>query len=566
MKILLNLLVLVFFAAPLLYGQERDLLVQGKVISVPDNQPIANAVVTIKNTFIETETGKNGVFTLAVAPGDELVVNAFLMYPKTVTVAPDEPSMEIQMQYNAEVLEAITVREREGKEEYVEKDFVKRSKKEVGYSYEDVQTRFISGIDVDLYTVARKIPMLDVLGSPQEGQVVYNSRMRGALGGSKVPIQVVVDGIPVDQNALGFIDPQQITNITVYRSLAATVKYGTFGAGGVMSITTSNSNDTSNSQKKAGSVLVKGNNYNEGVLPISDNTTIATARFIDEIRNYPTLPEAQRVYNEQRNLPETRNLAYYLDMANYFSKWGPVHGYTVLADLFRQANDNPRILRAIAFELEEKNHLIQATFVMERLLDAHPDNIQAYRDVARLYAATGRYNLATALYKQMIYNTVPNVDFEPIHPIIFNEFRHLIANHKSKIDFRGIPNEFLSVNFKKDVRIVLEYTNPLAEFEVQFVSPNKKYFTWRHAAFNNEDLIEDEISRGYAIKEFTIEDEDFGNWLVNVKSIDGDTGAIPTLLKYTIYQDYGLPTETKKIKVINLANQSEKGTLDTFIY
>ncbi|MAN58929.1 MAG: hypothetical protein CMC08_03740 [Flavobacteriaceae bacterium] len=566
MKTILKLIALLLWCAPLLHAQDRNLLIQGTVTSMPDNQPIANAVVTIKDTFIETETGANGVFTLSVAPGDQLLVNALLMYPKTVMVSTNEQPLEIRMQYNAEVLEAITVRERQEKEEYVEKDFNKRNKNEVGYSYEDVQTRFINGVDVDLYTVAKKIPMLDVVGNPQEGQVVYNSRMRGALGGSKVPIQVVVDGIPVDQNALGFIDPRQVTNMTVYRSLAATVKYGAFGAGGVISITTTNSGDIRSSRKKTPSLLVKGNNYNEGILPISDNITISSAPSMQEIRKSPTLSEAQRTYNEQRDQPETRNLVYYLDMANYFSKWGAVYEYRVLSDLFRQANNNPRILRAIAFELEEKGHLAQATFVMEKLLEVHPDNIQAYRDVARLYAATGRYKLATALYKQMIYNTVPNLDFEPIHPIVFNEFRHLIANHKSKIDFRGIPNEFLSVNFKKDIRIVLEYTNPLAEFEVQFVSPTKKYFTWRHSAFYNEDVIEDEISKGYAIKEFTIEDADFGNWLVNVKSIDGNTGAIPTLLKYTIYQDYGLPTETKEIKVINLANQSEKGTLDTFIY
>ena len=436
----------------------------------------------------------------------------------------------------------------------------------MGYSYEDLQERFISGADVDMYTVARKMPLLDVVGNPLEGQVVYNSRMRGVLGTSKVPMQVIIDGVPVEQNALAAINPKLITNITMYRSLAGTVKYGTFGAGGVMRITTTNAGNLKQNTRELPSLLVQGNDYNEGIIPVSDDTTMETASFIDEIKKYTTAEDALEAYNQQRTKPATRNLAYYLDMASYFTRWGDIYSYQILSDLFEQANHNPRILKAIAFKLEEKNHLVQAVYVLEALLELQPDKIQAYRDLARLYAQTGRYNLAATLYKQMVFNTVPNVDFEPIHPIIFNEFRHLIANHKRKIDYKKIPSEFMTVNFKKDVRIVIEYTNPLAEFEVQFVSPSKKYYTWRHTYFDSKRLIEDEISQGFALKEFIIEESDYGNWLVNVKSAQGAEEAVPTLLKYTLYQNYGQPTETKETKVINLARFSEKMTLDTFIY
>jgi tetratricopeptide (TPR) repeat protein len=547
-------------------AQDRRQFINGTITSQPDNQPVSNAVVTIKGTFLETETNANGAFTMAVAPEDALVVNAFLMYPKTVAIPPKSKTLDIQLDYNAEVLEAIKLREKQASEGYLEKDFIEKDKKEVGYSYEDLQTQFINGADIDLYTVARKIPMLDVVGDPFGGQVVYSSRMRGALGGSKVPMQVIVDGVPVEQNALAFIDPRQVTNITVYRSLAGTVKYGTFGAGGVMRITTKNTAQLGKDKRKIPSLLREGNNYEEGVLPISDNTTMATSPFIEEIKKYPTAEEAFTVYNIQRKMPATKNLAYYLDMATYFSKWGDAQSYIVLSNLFEQANKNPRILKAIAFKLEEQGHVRQATYVIEELLNLRPGHIQSYRDLAKLYVQIGKYNLAATLYKQMIYNTVPNVDFEPLHPIIFNEFRHLIANHKSKIDYSNIPNEFLSVNFKKDVRIVLEYTNPQAEFEVQFVSPKKKYYTWRHTSFDNKDLMEDEIAKGFALKEFIIEDANYGNWLVNVKNVNGSAEGIPTLLKYTLYQNYGLPTEKKEVKVLNLANQSEKGTIDTFVY
>ena len=565
MKKTLQILMLLLAGTMVLQAQERTKFIEGTVTTV-DNEPVANALVGIKNTFVETETGPNGTFRLAVFPGDELVVTAFLMYSKTVSITGFDKPLDVVLEYNAEVLEAVTLEKQKRKATYVEKDFVERDSKKVGYSYEDLGTDFISGADVSMYTVAQKIPFIYVEGDPFFGFQVYNTRMRGAMRSSRVPMLVVVDGVQVEHNILVALDPTLITNITVYRSLAGTVKYGSLGVGGVMAITTLNSGAPASNKKDLPSLLVEGNDYDEGVLPISENMANTTAPYITELSGYSDVKSALTAYNEQRKNPATRNLAYYLDMASFFSKWGDVYGYEVLSDLFQQANNNPRILKAVAFKLEEDGHLLQAAYVMEELLALCPDDIQNYRDVARLYAQTSRYNLAATLYKQMIYNSVPNVNFEPIHAIIFNEFRHLIANHKRKINFKNIPNEFLTVNFSKDVRIVLEYTNPLAEFEVQFVSPNKKYYTWHHTYFESRDFIEQEVAQGFAVKEFIIEDSDYGDWLVNIKSANTNDIAIPTLLKYTLYQNYGLPNETKVVKIVNLATQSDKGTVDAFTY
>ena len=549
-----------------LYAQERNKSITGIVSSAPENAPIANALVTIKGTFIETETNANGAFNLNVSPDDDLVITAFLMESKEISVSGKNAPLSIQLDYNAELLEAVSIREKQEKKDYLETGMGKQHRNGIGFSADEMQERFISGADVDMYTVARKMPFLYVEGDQLGSQVVYSSRMRGAMRSSRVPMQVIVDGVPVEQNALAIINPSLIENITLLRSLAATIRYGSIGVGGVMIITTKNSGSASIGSKVLPSLLVKGNNYQEGILPISEKIEMATQGYIVQLKPYANVEDALNLYDEQRKQPETYNLAYYIDMSSYFARWGDTYGYQVLSDLYEQANENPRILKTIAFILEERGHLVQATYTLEQLVELRPDYIQTYRDLARLYTQTGKYNLAATLYKQMVYNTVPNVDFEPIQPIIFNEFRNLIANHKSKIDYKNIPNEFLSVNFKKDVRIVLEYTNPLAEFEVQFVSPDKKYYTWRHTYFDSKDLIEEEISTGYALKEFIIEDSGYGNWLVNVKSLNTTPGTNPTFLKYTLYQNYGLPNEKKEVKVLNLAQHTEKVTLDTFIY
>ncbi|MDX1462105.1 MAG: TonB-dependent receptor plug domain-containing protein [Marinirhabdus sp.] len=566
MKRIYITLLLICFATLGSWAQTRTELLSGVVTNAVDRTPIQNAIVTIKGTFLETETNAMGQFSIPVFPKDELIITAFSMNATTIAVPENKTNVSIPLTYNAELLEAVSIREKQEQEAYLETQFGKKSSNRVGYSYDELREQFISNADIDLYTVARKIPFIYVEGDPFSGQVVYNSRMRGALGSSRVPMQIIVDGIPVEQNVLATINPQLVTNISITRSLAGTVQYGSLGAGGVMRITTTNSAKRSRSSRKPTSLLVRGNNYDEGILPISEDIEMATAPYLDALQPYSDRAEAKRVYEEQRQLPETRNLAYYIDMAEFFSKWGPTFRYDILSDLYEQAPDNPRILKTIAFILEENGHDQQAAFVLERLLDLRPGDIQNYRDVARLYARTGRYNTAATLYKQMIYNTVPNVDFEPILPIIFNEFRHLIANHKRHIDFKNLPNEFLSVNFNKDVRIVLEYTNPLSEFEIQFVSPSKKYYTWRHTAFDAKELLEEEIAKGHAVKEFVIEESDYGNWLMNVTSLNSTPGTNPTFLKYTIYKNYGTPNETREVKVLNLAQHTKKVTLDSFFY
>ena len=39
----------------------------------------------------------------------------------------------------------------------------------------------------------------------------------------------------------------------------------------------------------------------------------------------------------------------------------------------------------------------------------------------------------------------------------------------------------------------------------------------------------------------------------------------PTYLKYTIYKNYGLENETRKVKVIKLSQLEQKVTLDKFV-
>ena len=134
---------------------------------------------------------------------------------------------------------------------------------------------------------------------------------------------------------------------------------------------------------------------------------------------------------------------------------------------------------------------------------------------------------------------------------IADDFRNLIAHHKNKLPYEKLPNDWLSVGFGFDLKIVLEWNNPEASFQAQFVNPAKRYFQL--------DTPKPEENKPLLLC-FEIDKKDRGNWLINIESkMNDDELSIPTYLKTTIYENNGLPNETKHTNLIALSDL-EKNT------
>ena len=90
----------------------------------------------------------------------------------------------------------------------------------------------------------------------------------------------------------------------------------------------------------------------------------------------------------------------------------------------------------------------------------------------------------------------------------------------------------------------------------------KKFFKWNHTLEENRERLENEKRQGFQIEEFIIDDAPRGEWLINVQYLgQEDDYILPPFLKYTLYRDYGTPSETKEVRVIKLFRQTEKVTL-----
>ena len=97
--------------------------------------------------------------------------------------------------------------------------------------------------------------------------------------------------------------------------------------------------------------------------------------------------------------------------------------------------------------------------------------------------------------------------------IVKSEAVELIRNNPDSIS--SFTNSIPKSLPQSEVSILFEWNDPSAEFELQFVNPQNRYFVWKHSE-EAQSLINDEILKGYFSNIFEIETKRNGKWLVNV--------------------------------------------------
>jgi hypothetical protein len=100
-------------------------------------------------------------------------------------------------------------------------------------------------------------------------------------------------------------------------------------------------------------------------------------------------------------------------------------------------------------------------------------------------------------------------------------------------------------------RLVFEWNDSGAEFELQFVNPDNRTYTWEHTYARNAARIEDEQMSGYAMEEYVIDPATPGTWTVNVTYL-GNPSLTPTYLKVTTYYHFGQKNQTQEVQTFKL--------------
>ena len=98
---------------------------------------------------------------------------------------------------------------------------------------------------------------------------------------------------------------------------------------------------------------------------------------------------------------------------------------------------------------------------------------------------------------------------------------------------------------------MFEWNDGEAEFELQFVNPEGRYFKTEHSFFADAERIREEKLLGYTTAEFLIDGSMPATWQVNAKYL-GNKKLTPSYLKASTYYDYGTDAQRKEIKVFKL--------------
>jgi len=560
--------------------QENSQILSGGIIGTvsSNSNPIQGATVRVKNSFIEVETNVDGNYQINADEGDILIINYLGMLKKEVFVS-NLNNINIALEADGELLDEVIVTGNEVPTRMVKTAYGEKNFDALGYDVDEITDEDITDGNHTLDQIVSKLPGIVVSGWGVDKRYSLSRSIGSSWELDYNPIIVIDDMIYVQDEGADFdefgpdyrggvdklpdLSILTIKSVRLLKSLASTNRYGTLGRNGVIVIETENSySGGSSSTHPKPSLLVVDNDYTEEILGFDDSNK---PNYISQLEQAVSFEAAKIIYKKQRENNDLNTVSYVLDVSDYFMKWDRGFASNVLSNIMVMGKNNTKALLTIAFKLEEKHRFQYAKIIYERIAKLRPKQAQVYRDLALIYVKTKDYEKAMELYGQMLNNTIVGVDFSGLQHVITSELKHLLAKHRSKVDFSNVHADYLQAEFKYDVRIVFDWNDASTEFEVQFVNPKKKFFTWSQTKLNNRERMIDGITKGYHTEEFIIDDDEAGEWIINIESLNEEPKLNPTYLKYTVFRNYGLANETKEAMVINLNTCKPKITFDKLI-
>jgi len=212
----------------------------------------------------------------------------------------------------------------------------------------------------------------------------------------------------------------------------------------------------------------------------------------------------------------------------------------------------------VAYHLQALGLKKDAIKAYETIFKLRPKYVQSYRDLANAYVGNDQFKKAWRLYMSYLLQG-NDISGENIGQLLYNEMEYLYYNRRNQTDIKEhfVPQSDDLFDFRNDVRIVFEWNTSEAEFDLEFVNPERRAYVFEHSLAANQELITSEKQKGYSSREFFIDDIGNGEWLVNI-TYKGNKKPEPTYFKVTQYFNWGKANQTNEITVYKLNEQRNK--------
>ncbi|MFI5133039.1 MAG: SusC/RagA family TonB-linked outer membrane protein [Chitinophagales bacterium] len=233
MRKIASLLSMLMLLCALAFGQQSR-TVNGQIRD-DKGDPIPFATVLETGTKNATKADGNGAFSIKIKEGSTLTITAAGHQTKTVTPGSGTQTvtLEIKAGENVEVVVTTALG-------------IKKRPKEVGYANTTIRNEQI--------TVGKSPNLGAALSGKVAGLTIYNtngavnSQPRIVLRGNRSILgdntaMIVLDGVAVPQNTIGYLNPNDIESVTVLKGGQAATLYGSDGVNGVLVINTKKGNN-----------------------------------------------------------------------------------------------------------------------------------------------------------------------------------------------------------------------------------------------------------------------------------------------------------------------------------
>ncbi len=569
--------VLLVFCLATFVGLAQDRMVKGKVTD--GKLPLENVNITVldKDTMAVTDT--EGKYEIAVETGDRLQYTYTGMRTITIRVEDVTRILNPVMIPDVERLDEVVVEgsQRRSQKDLAEDYVLNKNIVKTAWGFLDADkapgnVRTLDDSEINPVNVGilgllqNRFPGVSVVGSiigpggtsspgqvgnPSRGAAVF-IRGFGSINNQQAAI-FDVDG-QIFTDIPYWLDIGNIKRVAILNNLATTTMYGGLASGGVVVINTFSGNAGNNEIVDRARLR---NNYATGKVLTREEILENAPSYLKELEASSSFEAAKTVFeNYETNFSNSPH--FYIAAHRHFAdRWNELeYADNIIAENFAQFEDNAVLLKALAYVYEAQGRFEKANDMYKEVFVLRPNYVQSYFDMANSYRNLNEPRQAASMYARYEYligEGFLEADSVGFGPVMTREFNNLLLLNKSAVvDGRKAKKMYVAKEDFKGTRMVFEWNDGEAEFELQFVNPENQFYKWKHSLAENPEEIEREKDFGYNVKEYLIDSSLPGTWRINVNYL-GNKSLSPTYVKTTVYYNYGTRSQRKETQVFKLS-------------
>ncbi|MFT6995120.1 MAG: hypothetical protein ACJA1P_001861 [Maribacter sp.] len=548
---------LLFIGCYLLSAQDTSRIVKGTITD--GSLPLANVQVSVNDKGQGTYSDSSGKYAIEAKQRQRLTFSFNGMRTHEIVVEDVTRIMNITMYPEFEQLEEVVVNQkransqRELEMEYFEnKDLIKTVFGIIDTKRSNFTLRVLQAENLNKATFFIHDAMQSLIPGLRIKRDSTNPSIKNAfLRGSIYPAVYEVNGMLFEN--IDWLAIDEIYRIGVILPGIGTQKYGLRASGGVIVVNTKGgANILAQSIKEKS--WNKGSSFDNALTDVDIRNNWPT--YLKELYASNSVEQAKEVYEGGKKI-HNANPYYFIDAHQYFlAKWkNTIIAQKVFSDAYVLFEKNAELLKAIAYINDVYGSTKTSNELYQEVYKLRPNYSQSFRDLANSYRKNGNYSKAVNIYSR--YNHVLEkgmlVDSISEFKKLANKEMYNLLDLEFDREVKAAKigkSQSLEDNFS-GTRLVFEWNNSNAEFEIEFLGKENLAHVWKHTEKDNPELLKEERILGYSSIAYLFDDNLDTELKVNLNYL-GNMQLTPTYMKVTVFKDYGLPSQSSESKLYRL--------------